>query len=89
MESKLDDQIEEAALAVSLLKSSSDLDERMQALLDRGRVATFVVTVPEGYSDRDMDVFKRSVMETLDGIAKEAHEQVKFERTWGKLGDDE
>lgn len=85
----MEQHIEEAALAVSLLKSSSDLDERMQALKDQGGVATFVVTVPEGYTETDLEVFKRSVEQTLEGIAKEAHEQVKFERTWGKLGDDE
>ena len=94
MEPITEADIVESAQAVNLLKTSRDLDQRMEHLRERGgvasdRQATFIVSVPDDYTDDEVETFKRFVTDTLAGIAKEAQEQVKFERTWAKLGDTE
>lgn len=80
----------EAATAISMMRNSDDLDRRIGVVKDRcevanDRLAAFILTMPEGYSAEDARVFKAYICDTLEKLAEEANEQVKFERTWNKL----
>ena len=84
--------VAEAATALAKLRSVDDLEQRMGVLKDRvgvanDRLAAFLVTMPEDYSAEDRAVFITYVSQTLEAIAEQAHEQVRFERTWKRLGE--
>ena len=94
MEQITEARIIEAAEAVNLLKTSADLDQRIEDLRERCGVATdrqvtFSIDVPESYSEEDKEVFKLYVTKALAVVTDEANNQVKFERTWSNLGADE
>ncbi len=83
----------EAATAINAMQNSTDLDQRIGVLRDRvgvanERLAAFILTMPEGYDAEDRAVFSKYITDTLEKLAEEAHQQVKFERTWNRLGDD-
>jgi hypothetical protein len=89
----VDALVAEAATALSHMRTVDDLHSRMGVLKDReevetDRLAAFIVTMPEGYDAEDKAVFARYISDTLERLAEEAAEQVKFERTWNRLGED-
>lgn len=84
--------IAEAATAVSIMRDSADLDARIGILNDRvgvanDRLAAFIVTMPDDYTKDEILLFKRYMVESLAQAAKETRAQIRFERTWNKLGE--
>lgn len=77
----------EAATAVSMMRDSADLDERIGVLKERvgvasDRLAAFIVVIPEGYSAKEAAAFREYVKSDLETATKDAEAQIKFERTW-------
>lgn len=80
--------IDEAATAISMMRTTEDLDRRIGVLKDRegvanDRLACFLVTMPEGLSADEQAVFKQEVAKSLEVIAQDAMAQVDYFKVWG------
>lgn len=80
--------IAEAATALSMMRTSADLEQRMGILQDRaevdtGRLAAFIVTVPEGYTPEEVAVFNRVIDEAVSKAVQSAVSEVAYFQMWG------
>lgn len=80
--------IDEAATAISATRTVDDLERRLGVLRDRegvatDRLATFIVTMPEGLTPDEQAVFKQEISKSLEVIVKDAVAQVDYFKMWG------
>lgn len=82
-----DTDIQESAEVVKAMRTSADLDKRIGELKDRcevvdERLSAFIVPTPEGLTAEEQQTFRDIITANLSFAAKQAENQIRYERTW-------